>query len=486
MTKYTSEDNMHVIPKPVIIAVIFLMLVHFSISYWFGAEILGGIPHIPDSVVYYREGILLSQGKFVLENFIREPYEVFEMRGGYLINGTLVFHYNHFWPAMLALPIKFGFEDFANPFFSAISLLLIFLISTKLYDYRIGLIAALLYCISPFTIIMAGEFMNHTATQLLLLSSFYFLILFIQKQKPIFAVLIGACLAYAFGIRQLTAVAISIPLVTYFLIFHYKRVFTTKSLWFLAGAIPIFLLFILNNQIITGSTAHIAHPAYGAVGTQHLQMGMNAVEDTLGGFFPPILFYSFVPMLIVSLAFVPLIILRKKEDYLLIVLFVSLVGAHTLFHGSGIHGYGPRYFFEAFFVFYILIARTILWSWQSSKECGRVILIILFGYLLIQNIAGLHDVLPSYRNYNGIDSNLFDEISKLDLANSIVLIMNWNWQGMDVTAKLWDPNYEKSFFIRYKPDDTHSKVLMNNPERKAYIVAHDKIKPYDWNATTAD
>ena len=453
---------------------------------------LGSIPHIPDSAVYYRKGILLSHGQ-LYAHITDGPSQAFVLLGGFIHDGKLYFHYNSFWPLLLAVPIKFGFAELLNPALSALSLLLIYHIAKRLYNQIVGYIASLFYCLSPFTIIMAGEFMMHTATQLFLLIAFYYLLDFSLNKKYYAGIFAGAAMAYALNLRPLTAIGVLSPIALYFLIFYREDFLRLKALWFFVGFIPVISLYFLDNYMGAGNVFLPLDPVIlghstileGILSMLHFQAGINYADSAIG-FLPSIIFYGSVPMFFISLTFIPLLVYRKKEDSLLMAIFISLFVAYMLTFAMGIHGYGPRYVFEAIFALFILAARGVIWIVNKFGGAFRKVIILCFILLLLYNLSGLIEILPMYKNYNDINSDLFQELKQTDLNNSIVLIPEtWNWYPDGITATLFDPSYKKVIFIKELPNNDHYEILQMNLDRKVYRI-ENHIVPVNLNLSVED
>lgn len=471
------------------ILVIMLVCINFVISAYFNVYILESTPHVSDSAVYYRQAILLSKGHLFLHNFTREPAEAFEI-WGVLKNNTVIYPYNHFWPALLGLGIKLGIPEFVNPLLSALSVFLVYLICSRLYNKKVGCIAALLYSVSPFVIIMAGDYMMHIATNFFLLAAFYCLLVYFQDDNFYFMLLSGAFFGYAFGLRQVTATFFILPIFAYFAFFYRKQLLRMKSLSFLIGMIPLLLLFFADNAIITGNYFTVAHPAVGdrdiltflhsLFSEQLLTSGLNEADSALG-FLPPIIFYGFLPMFFLAFSFLPLLVLRNKQDYLLMSIFVSLVVSQILIPAGGLHGYGPRYFFESIFVFYILAARGMYWFLENSAGLLRISFCTIFILMVMHNISGLYAVLPSYHSYNSVYTSPVKILKTATLNDSIIIIPGD--QSFYITTPFWDPEFKESFFIRELSEGRHNAIFVDNPERKVYRLESDKLVPYNWNST---
>lgn len=459
-----------------------LCLINFSIAAYFGIVILGGIPHIPDTATYIRQAILLSHGQLYVDNFTREPREAYQPFGTFIRNDKMFFQYNHFWPALLALPIKLGVHEFLNPLLSALSLLLIFLIARKLYDETTGCIAAIIYCFSPFAILMAGDYLTHIPTQFFLLLGTYFILKYVQAPTAASALIAGFSVGYAFNLRPLTSIGVMFPVGIYLLLFYRKTIFRKISLLFLLAFILTASLFFMDNFIVMGNPFEFIHPntaeGKGALGLKNIIYGLN-IQDAALGYLQPIIFHSFLPMLFFGIAFMPLITTRNKNDLLFFSIFLSLFAAYMLTFTSGFHGYGPRYIFEALFALYILAARGVVWITDNIRF--KKTAIVFFAILLSYNIWGTATVIPSYENYNSIFPETYAKLASLPLRESIVITKHtWNWYEDGLAATLYDPTYTNTFFIRELLNGTHNKVLKEHPDKQVYLIASPtEIYPYN-------
>ena len=79
--------------------------------------------------------------------------------------------------------------------------------------------------------------------------------------------------------------------------------------------------------------------------------------------------------------------------------------------------------------------------------------------LIAYNAMSAAANLPCYRNYNGIDQELYERIRTMDLAHSAVVIKERSWQSLDIAAVLFDPEFKKAVFIRDGFDPTLPEKL---------------------------
>jgi 4-amino-4-deoxy-L-arabinose transferase-like glycosyltransferase len=456
--------------------VVVLMLIHLGITFYVSSELLSGIPHMPDSAAYYRHAILLTHGKLYQGSITIGPMDAFVLMGNHIRDGIVYNSYPHFWPFLIAIFIKLHAPSLLSPLLSALSLLLIFLIARKLFDEKTALIASLLYSVSPFVILMAGEYMMHMPAQFFLLATFYCLLIYADSSGVCPALLGGLSLGYAFALRPLTTIGVFLPIGIYLLIFCRKKLFVWRSLWVIAGFAAIFILLLADNRLLTGDFLTLGHPTAmyrderSLVSPFNLHNGLNQTDSTLA-FLSPIIFYSFIPHLILALASMPLFFLRRKQDFLCLSIFISLVGFYAMTYTHGIHGYGPRYYFESFFALFMLAAQGVVWLLARFAGWKKRVVVVILLLLLAYNVYGLVTILPRYENYNFILTDMYEKIRALDLENSILIIgKTWDWFEDGITAVFFDPEYRKSFIIKELENKEHLKVLGQYPEKKVYII----------------
>jgi small basic protein len=288
-------------------------------------------------------------------------------------------------------------------------------------------------------------------------------------------------MAYGFGLRQVPAVAFAAPIFIYLLIFYLRPIIKWKSCWFLLGFGFIFALFLLNNYLITGNALMTPHQVFSGFGLTPKSdlVGLDMMESNLG-FLPQNIFHSPLPMLIIGLSFLPLIVYRTRKDYLLISIFISILASYIYVTvDQGLHGYGPRYLFESFFVFFILSARAVDWITQRLAGLAKIAAICLFLGLLLFNNYGLLKILPDYKNYNGINSDLIHNLGKIDLKNSLVIIPFCNcWQQYGITAIFTEEELKYNPFVYEQPDGSHLESLKNTT-KPMYKIEGNAIIPYE-------
>lgn len=448
-----------------------IVSLHFALALAFGNLVLDSTPHIPDSAIYYKQALLLSKGMLSIPNFELQPFEAISPSGSILRDGTLYFHYNHFWAALLALPMLLGLQALFLPLISALTIVLLYLLACKLYDSRTATIAALIYALSPLSIIMAGDFMTHTATQLLLMGVMYCVLKYLWSDSKIAIFCAGLLLGFAFGIRQLTSIGVFAPIGIFLLSERWRSPQFWKAVVLLGSGFGMFLIVcLLDNKVVTGNAFVFPHTAYHglSVSWNNLAEGLN-IGDAVLGYLAPILFYNPWPQLFLSFCFLGLIAGgTKKEDFMLFGIFLCLFCAYLFSNANGLHGYGPRFVFEATFALTILVSRALVRLWQQAGEIGRCVLGLFCMASFAFNAYGLATILPRYENYNGIDTRVIDKLKTIDLRKAVIITKNPYWNGLDTGTIFFDPEFEEGVFVRELQDGSHSKILSNYRGRILY------------------
>lgn len=454
----------------------------FVISTYFGVWVLGAIPHVPDSAVYYRQAIGLTRGMLNFPYPTYAPRELIIPNGAVdLGNGLFTFHYNRFWPALLALALKAGAAPLLNPILGSLSVLLVYYIGCRLYDRKHGVVAALLMSLSPIIWIMAGDFMSHTACSFFIVLSLSLILAALNLERIDLSLFSGLAWGLAFGIRQGSTLFVTLPVLVY-LVARYWRKFTLAQIAALLGGIsPFILLYLVDNYLLTGSPWVSPYAKYHglSISLANLPVGLRNANAAIG-FLMPILFGPLLPPLVWGLIFLPLVIERKLEDWFLIAFFFSLAVLHTLIPAVGAHGYGPRFLYEGIFALFILGARGLILILSPLRSWLRVGVVGAIGITLAFNLYLNLSALPPYRNYNGIVSNLNSVISKAAPDKTVFLTDNHSWQGMDIGASIWDPEFKRGVILYKDPEKQYLRVLANLADKDVKLISGEGLVDYPW------
>jgi hypothetical protein len=457
---------------------ILLALVHFGLAYGFARGVLGGIPHIPDSVVYMEQARTLAHGLLDITFPPNLPHEPFYTLGAVDRDGSMTFFYNRFWPFLIAVAFRAGLEGFLLPLLSAGTVLLLFSFCSAIAGRRAALVASTVYSFSPFTIIQAGDFMTHVPTSFFILATLETLRLGVSRNRAALFVIAGALGAFAFGIRTLTTVALALAALVWFVPFAYThRQLLRSSVLFVVGACPLLLLLALDNSSITGDALVFPHARFHSSNGGFKSLAAGAMlMDSQAALLSPILFATPVVGLSLGLVLLPLVLEPHRRALNLMLMPLALLAAYHLWPLNGLHGYGPRFLFEATPYLCMLIGLGVVAIWDHiPSRALKLIPFVGLMTLFVFNAYLLGMELPTYENYNSISDKVARTMEGISRENSVVLIEEGGWQDQGY-ANMWiDPTLSRFLAIRKSPGIPWEDALRHYPRHKRYSIAHGNL-----------
>lgn len=439
---------------------IFLAAVHFSAALYMSSKIMEETPHVSDSAVYYRQAILLSEGGFRTAPVPFPPIEAYLSNGSRAVNGAIEYvHGSHFWPAMLGLAIKLKAPFALAPLLSSLTVLLIFSVGRRFVSEGGALAGALFYALSPFPLVMAGDYLLHPATCFFLMLSLACLVRQSRGRPDPLPLASGVCFGMALALRPLTAAAVGLAAALWLLASNRNVILQRFPSW-LIGLTPVLAILFLDNFLITGQWVLAPHRVLHNItfSLSNIPKGTNYVDAMLG-YLPSTIFFSPWPQLFLGLMALP-IFFRQRGAGLCFSAFLFLLGAYAFVNVHGLHGYGPRFLFEVLPALFLLAGEGafLLYSFSSTKAY-RTLVVLFFTVLIAVNAAGLWTILPRYRNYNGIEAEKVRHLRAFDNAPRLYLMKGTNWQSMDSAATLFDPHFKHRIFIHELPDHAEQRII---------------------------
>lgn len=269
-------------------------------------------------------------------------------------------------------------------FFLAI-LFLTYLISKKLYDQKIGLLAVILFALSPF-VFETRYIRNDLFLAFFVLLSFFFLIKYLKEKKLVFSFLAGFLIFFAYDIHQNALFFIFAFL--FFFIFQngFLAFFKDKGFWFflLGSFLPIifyFFIHIFSNPKIYYETVKFSlsadHP--GPLFSENL-------KDIFLKEFKRYLFY-FYPLSVLEgiLLFQGLVFgfLRRKKEDLTLLLFI-LIPLFLFFLFSANKSF--YYLWPIFPLLYILTSKMFVDVISQNQETLKIFAIFIFSFFILFNL----------------------------------------------------------------------------------------------------
>jgi hypothetical protein len=442
-------------------------------SGWVAYSVLERLPHTPDSLVYLLQARWLLDGSLsgevsAIQDHLQVPYT-------YVVENRWLAHYPPGWPLLLAIGVAVGLPWLVAPLFGGLYILLLYLTGRELDGPILGLAAATLGLFSPMTRLIFGSMLSHAAASTLLLAALWLTLVSCRNSGWQVSALAGAAAGLAFGIRPLTAVAFVIPLGGVLLLDFVLGRDRAAARLRLVGAGTAMLIAVapslIANRLITGSPFALPYSLAGGkmyfaanipFGFQNLDALVVSTASAIYGWGWD---FAHGPLpLAIALAFacVPFMLRRARPtDRLLAAIVIVVIIAHLGTRGHGLHGFGPRYYFEIFAPLFLLTARGFQELARIGVNQRRVVnqpsALIAVGLFLTLNLSAAA-VLPRrlslYRGYNGVDGSLVRQIATRALDRGLVVLPPDQWQGWAMAARMMAPEPGADLlFIQAWPDD---------------------------------
>lgn len=473
----------------VTVAVGATVLVALLLQLWVSREILERVAHTPDEVAY------MVQAKWLTANRLYQPSppiaDHLAVPFTYYRDGKWFGMYPVGWPLLLAVGEALRAPEVVAPVLGALYVLVVFLIGKELYGKVAGLVAAVLAALSPMAILMFASYLSHGAAALLI-ALFLWLFLVARRRESLWLFgLAGASLGYAFAIRPMTAVAVAVPFLL-LLLWELRRSGQSAARYrghaaLVVGGIVGALPALVANQLTTGSPFTFAY-SYGAQASfsmQNLPAGLLYLDATAASVLPAIFGWGWGilsgwAILGLSLAFacVPFLIRRPgRFEVLLGMIFLALPLSFLTWGFHGLHGYGPRFYFEAFLAVYILTARgfLLLGGIESEREpvtfrwgAGPAVLsVTLLVLLTLSTAVTLPSRMRLYKGYNWVNGALESAIAQGGIRRALILFPDENWFSWGAASRLLPPDLRDDLvFAVSRPDN--SKLAAFYGDRPAY------------------
>jgi len=450
------------------VAVAVLALTHGALCLVFARDVLGGVPHIPDSAYYLRQAraIAATGGTTLALPFDGDVAEAVRPGFSQAAAGTVQLgYYERGWALLLAPLAAVDGHYLLNPLLSAVALVLLAVLARRLFGDGVALVCAVLWAFSPFTIIMAGDQMNHTGTACLLLGA----MLAAASPRRWWTLLAGVLLGLAAWVRLLTTVALAVPAAAVVQQVRQGRRWSLSTLAALVlGGAAMGGVILLDNVGTTGHPLRFPRQVYGGLGfgVGHVSVGLENADSSLAGL-APILWGGPLPHLLPALAVAGVFLAPWRRGLPLAAAPLVLVAAYALTPAMGLHGYGPRFYFEAVPFLFLLAAVAVTVLGQGSSASGRAVALVAGGLLLAANVRALAAVLPRYEDYNRLRQAPAGAAAALPRGSWLLVDAN-SWEQYDELAAVFDPTFSHLVVVRQAPGITIERLALLRPNWAMY------------------
>ncbi|MBN1889275.1 MAG: hypothetical protein JW850_14875 [Thermoflexales bacterium] len=428
---------------------IFVLAVAASLSVTWG--VLEAMPHLEDEFAQYFQAQVFASGRL----WVPSPPQPASFLVPFAIDldGRRFSKYPPGLAAVLALGLKAGASWLINPLAGALTLLVLYVLGRELFDAETGppvhgVSAALLGLLSPMFLGLSATLLPHALCALCLLvftwavvqiSRFTF---HVSSFKFHVSIIGGLALGWAVLTRPYTALAYAAPfgLWAAWQIARGRRPAAAGAyavMGLIAAAFAALLL--VYNHALTGQYRTELYTLvwpYDRMGwggglypgghTLRVAL-MNArldlwvtLTELLG--WPRL---SWLPLLL-GLILPP----RRRVEWALLAPFGALVLAQIAYWSHGAPLFGPRYYYEAMPLLWLLAARGLLKLWHllAGHTKARALMAVALAVVVAVDVLG---VLPArfavWRGLHGITRQPRRQIAQQGLHNALVFVRIRHW-----------------------------------------------------------
>jgi 4-amino-4-deoxy-L-arabinose transferase-like glycosyltransferase len=471
------------------------------------------MPHIEDEFANYFQAQVFASGQL----WVPSPSQPdsFLVPFAVDLNGRRFSKYPPGFAAVLALGVLSGAHWLVNPLLGALALLVLYAIGRDLFNAETGLLAAMLGLLSPMFLGLSSTLLPHSLSTLCLLvftwaylriSDFRFKISDYgpgscptDVQSPIpnipLSLLGGAALGWAALTRPYSALVYALP----FALLAGWQIIRTRR-WRLLGAFALMglvaagvaALLPLYGHALTGRYTVDMYtliwpydrigfgPGHGVLPGGHtLKIAiLNAAVD-MQDLITVLLgwpYLSWLPVLL-GLALPP----RRRLEPALLAPFVAIVIAQGAYWIQGSSLYGPRYYYEALPLLWLLAARGLLKLWrllQTLKDrrglmAMRLALAVLIGINVLGTMPLRFDL---WRGLYGVSREPRQQIAQLDIHNALILVHIRHWG--DYSELAWTNNLSLDGDVVFALDEgieADDAVIAQYPGRRVFYMADNVL-----------
>jgi hypothetical protein len=160
-----------------------------------------------------------------------------------------------------------------------------------------------------------------------------------------------------------------------------------------------------------------------------------------------------------------------------------VLAAYVGTRGHGLHGFGPRYYFEVLAPFLLLTARGFFILAGLGERTPRVEKAVpvlmafgLFFALSLPAAAILPLRLSLYRGYNGVDGGLEREVEALVPERALIVLPTDEWQGWAAASRIVDFHPDAPMLF-IQADDADPFIAAIAGDRPVFVWRNERLEP---------
>lgn len=463
--------------------IIFILALAATLSITWG--VFEAMPHIEDEFANYFQAQVFASGQLWAAS---PPHpDSFFIPFVIDLNGRRFAKYPPGFAAALALGVRAGVHWLVNPLIGALTLVVLYAIGRNLFDAETGLLAAMLGMLSPMFLGLSSTLLAHplTALCLLIFTWAYFTCLSPAARRLPPAIAGGLALGWAALTRPYTALAYALPFAVMTICqlgqTRHRSQFAAFALMGLT-AVAIAALLPLYGHALTGRytvdlyTLFWPYDRLGfGLGHGHAPEGhtltkaLNHAAVDLGDLLTKLLgwpYLSWLPVLL-GLGLPP----RRRDEWKLVLPFGAIGIAQLAYWVPGSGLYGPRYYYEAVPLLWLLAARGLSKLWQALANRARLqkaMALALAGLIAINTFGVLPPLFQFWHGLYGITAAPRQQIARSNIHNALIFVRITQHWG-DYNELAWTNTVSLDGDIVFASDegtDANAAVMAAYPHRR--------------------
>lgn len=395
-------------------------------------------------------------------------------------------------PLVLAIGMALGSRYLLTITLSVLTLLLVYLISLKLYGNKnLALLTLCFGAVSPFFYLVSSSRLSHTTTAFFLA---LFMYLFLQSRSmgdkaqrgTIIAFLSGLALGYAFNVRSLTALGFAVPfcVVAAIDVRQNKPGTLSRGLILAAGFALMVGVTLWYNSLVTGNALTFPFHYYdsseklgfGAFGhtiltaIRNLAVSIGRLNSAFLGF--PI-----------SLLFLVVVLFDRKgfADYMSIGILGSIAIAYLFYYSPGVSDLGPVYYYETMIPLLLLTARAAVFLHRLCADRFDHGNALVPNFLVLSVILSMVTFVPEQISHvHRLTDQIrepYEVVRSADVHHGLVLIKTRPNKGWVFGYRNPSPDFtDDVVYAQYSDTLSNSALVRYFQDRSPFILDRETGK----------
>lgn len=406
---------------------------------------------------------------------------------------------------------------------SSLSLIFIYLTAKEIYGKDIAKMVPIICMSYPLFLVVSGTYLSYTSSLLLSSIFIYFFIKSLNSDNKTYPIMSGVAIGLLFFDRTFDAILVGTPFIIYTVykaIIERKRYDFTRLYIIAISFIPLFLITLMYNYILTGDPLIFPFSKYEPLDT--LGFGIkrmspyspiylfdinSSIEST--GLFLRQLLLSWTSAGVLFLLAMPTVIFglvfRSARRYnlsvyekLLVVLSVSIISGNLAFWGlfhfsiweEALNIYGPTYYFNTLIPISIISAKVIDCMsrfMHSARLNSTAIRSTILIFIVLTNIFLVIPKMHTNYKYSEKNARLYDPIVNNDLSNSLIFVPSTYGPYIQhpFGYLINDPSFNGSIVYSRDLGNRNIQLIKKYENRNYYMFDYDGVytESYSDNVT---